>query len=187
MPLVALDLRITSNAPGVVLSRGAGRKWLNDVTGATLRDAATEWHRRRFPERFTRSAPAEFRYEPRSEFYLNVIKKFKGEGAGKQKGLLQILTGRSKRRMLAFAQISNTAKRVTLKMRPPAYFANPFIGVIGRDKRTGKTKRIARQPDKVAEVTRTSERDNQSLQEFAQRSMLRRIRDLPPPVTKTIK
>jgi hypothetical protein len=185
MSLIVLGIKVKSNMPGVVLSRGAGRQWLNDRWRETMLDVANEWYRKIFPKHFTRGAPAEYDYEPRSDFYLSVVKRFKGEGAGKQKGLLEYLTGRSARQMKSFADVSGTARKATVKMHAPAYFTRPFIGTIpGRGKR--KPRRITRQPNKPDEVTRTSDADKQKLREFGAAFLAKRMRKLPPPITKQI-
>lgn len=187
MPAVVLGMKITSNAPGVALGRGEGRRWLAQQRYETMLSTAAYWHQRIFPRHFANAAAAEYGYERRSQFYLDVIKSIKGIGRGKQKGALEFLTGQSLRWMRDLNPQVTGKRNLTLRMRPPSYFTNPFIGTIGRDPRTGKVKRITRQPDKPAEVTQVSSGDNTKMIRHAGRFLARNVKKLPAPRVKTIK
>ena len=70
---------------------------------------------------------------------------------------------------------------VTVTMRPPGYFKNPYIGPLPDGKR------ITRQPDKSTEITAVDNRDAQKLSEFAAKHLLTLIEQNWRPSPKRIR
>lgn len=178
--MVVLGFRITDRS----LLRGLGRRFGQFRKQAML-DMAAFWHREVFPRHFGSSNRSAYGFAPRKPLYLDVIKRKKGSGVGRFRDL--VLTGQSQRWMQAFVKISGTAQRVTVRMFPPRYFTNPFIGTY-TDPRTGRVKRVTRQPDKPDEVTRFNAQDRRDLRLFVARRLQEQIDAArTPPHTTTIK
>lgn len=133
------------------------RRWLRGITKETLKDTAEFWHTTILPIHFSGSGRFAYSYQPRTKFYLNVVKEEEGQGAGRSKANLLNLTGKSSRFMRHAPRITASAKRATVTMRPPKYYTSPFVGTYtGPD---GQPRRITQQPDKPDETLRTNARD----------------------------
>lgn len=142
---------------------GLAVRW-REIQKQALRDTAEFWHEKILPKHFGGRNRSEYGYDPRRPFYLQVIKPLKGQGAGRFTDLL--LKGASYRQLATLFRITGSAQQATLTMQAPRYFTNPFIGTF-TDKRTGKLKRITRQPDKPGETTRMSPADFVLVRDFA--------------------
>ena len=170
---MVLGIRITNHTPfdwqggrGTV-SRRAG-KWIREIQKQTLMAMAKKHHEELLPKHFHAGAQSEYGYEPRTDFYEEEIKPRKGVAGGKNPNISLNLKGESMRAIL-YGPLKITGNHNVVTSRTanaPRYFANPFIGVIGTDKR-GKTKQITRQPDKMAELKRISSTDQRLLRRFA--------------------
>lgn len=154
---------------------GLGKRYLSTCRQA-LKDGAWYYHREIFPRHFFQSNRTRYRHEKRSEYYLKRVKLRKGLATGKY--VDDILTGVSRRRMLAFATVraSDGGNSVVLRMQAPRYFTNPYVGSF-RDAQ-GKMKTIQRQPDKVAEVEQVNTEDQQKITEFTSKRVMERFREL---------
>lgn len=141
------------------------------LTKETLQETAEYWHLRLLERHFTPGNASRYRMQKRRPVYLTKIKSRLGMGQGKWVDLL--LRGKSLRWMKVFKTISGTSSQATLRMRPPTYFGNPFIGTF-RDPK-GRTRRITQQPDKVSEVTRFDESDRGSLRWYMQQRLRARL------------
>lgn len=194
---VVLGFRFENHTPfdfsgGRGALSGRARKWIGELQKRTLFSVGEYWHKQIFPRHFFTGAEQQYDYEPRTEFYKTVIKPIEGVAGGKNPNISLNLKGESMRAMVFIPpKISGTRNRVTVTMnQPPAYFRNPFIGVLpssGDATRGGKPKVVTRQPDKVAEVTGISERDTQELREFATREMTPIIRSINRKIQKQVK
>lgn len=162
------------------LLRGLGRRF-GKFRKQAMHDMAEFWHREIFPRHFGNSNRSAYGFAPRTPFYLEVIKRRKGVGVGRFRDL--VLTGQSRRWMQAFVRISGTAQRVSVRMSPPRYFTNPFIGSF-TDPRTGRVKHVTRQPDKPDEVTRFNAEDRRDLRQFLARRLQEQI-DAAKPLPHT--
>jgi hypothetical protein len=151
--------------------RGIGRK-VGRIQKESLLAVAEFWHKNLLPRHFTPGNRARYRLAPRSKFYLEKIKPRAGRGQGKFVDLE--LRGQSRRFMLTFATFTGSKDRITIRMKPPRYFANPFIGSY-TDPKTGKTKRITRQPNKPDEVTRTNEEDLAKMRDVMRKKFLQLV------------
>jgi hypothetical protein len=158
MPAIILRTEIRNSSPIPGLGRGFAR-----IRKQALRDVATFWHDELLPSHFGPSNRSRYQHEPREAFYLQIIKKQQGRGQGKY--VDDVFSGKSMRFMMAFFQVTGTQNAMTVTMRPPGYFANPFEGTY-TDPKTGKQKRISGQPDKPREVTTVDARDNDALAKF---------------------
>jgi hypothetical protein len=132
------------------------------VVKTTLRETAGKWHDDMLDGHFTPGNDSRYPLSQRTSWYLTRIKLRFGQGQGRW--VLLKLSEKSQRWMRLFVRYSGTARQVTVTMRPPAYFGNPFIGS-WIDKR-GKVRRITRQPDKPREATEINSRDRDGLREF---------------------
>lgn len=150
-----------------------GRKAVRDSVKAGMIEAAWQWHAVILDKHFVSSNRGRYQHEKRTDVYLNFIKKMQGTGVGRF--VDQIKTGKSRRFLKAFASVSGTARSVTLTMKPGRYFTNPFVGSF-TDPRTGEQKRVTRQPDKVAELTRVHVQDARDLRDFAARKVANLLR-----------
>lgn len=178
--MIILDIKTQNSTP---MKKGRSRKWLRGITKRVLFDTAEHWHQTIFPKHFTSANRSRYQTAVRNRIYRERIKPRKGAGQGKFVDLL--LTGKSRRYMLALPQITSTSRKATVTMKPPAYFTNPHIGSFV-DPRTGKQKRITQQPDKVEEATRVSEDDKRLLREFAATRMHKYANEpLPTTTTRT--
>lgn len=167
MPALILDIRIENRG----LIKGIGRQFRSAQT-EVLKDSADFWHHAIFPKHFKGANRSRYGFAPRNRVYESEIKQKKGQGSGRF--VDDVLTGKSARWMAAFFKISGTSKRVTVRMFPPTYFTNPFIGEF-RDPRTGKARRVTQQPDKPDEVTRFNSEDRHQLREFTAERLMKRI------------
>lgn len=161
MPGIVLG--ITVEGGGVIREMGRG---FAKARKAGLVKTAEHWHQTMHRPHFGPSNRSRFQHEARTNFYTTITKKIEGRGQGRF--VDNILKGLSMRFMQAFYTITGSKDAVTLTMKPPAYFAKPFIGSFVRD---GVTKRITRQPDKPKEVTTVDARDSKALSEFAGKEM----------------
>jgi hypothetical protein len=147
-----------------------GIRWAR-LRKETLRDVAEFWHGRCLDRHFTPGNDGRYQMQRRREFYVKEIKTKFGQGQGKWVSLL--LRGKSLRWMRAFKTIGGTSTASVLRMRPPTYFGNPFIGTY-RDAK-GKTRQITQQPDKPTEVTRIDQTDRGSLRWYMQERLRSRL------------
>lgn len=147
--------------------RGIGIRWAR-IRKLALADVAKEWHRTVLHRHFTPHNRSRYRLAQRREIYMKKIKVMKGQGQGKFVELL--LSGKSERWLKVFHAISSTGNMATLRMKPPSYFTNPFIGSF-TDKKTGKRKTVRRQPDKPDETTQVNDPDRATLREYMQERM----------------
>lgn len=150
--------------------RGMGIRFAK-LRKETLQETAEYWHARVLGRHFTPGNAGRYRMSRRKQFYLDKIKSKLGQGQGKWVDL--VLRGKSERWMRVFKTISGTSTAATLRMKPPGYFANPFVGSY-RDRR-GRTRQISQQPDKPSEVTRFDESDRGSLRRYMQQRLQSRV------------
>ena len=160
MPVI---LQMEIEGGGIIREMGRG---FAAARKTALRKTAKFWHENLLRPHFTTGNRSRFHGEPRTQFYTQQIKRFEGQGQGRF--IDNVLKGTSLRFMQAFVSFSGTKDQQTVTMRPPGYFANPFIGSFVRD---GKTKRISRQPNKPREVTEVDSRDSKTLSEFCAKEM----------------
>lgn len=148
-----------------------GARRIGQVQRLALRDTAETWHAQLLAKHFSPGAAAGYRFAARSRVYKEFIKPHEGTGQGKFVDLL--LKGRARRSLQSLYSIVGSKDRATIRMQAPAYFTNPFVGTF-TDPKTGKLKRITRQPDKVREVTAVGAGDRQILRDrFADRLLVR--------------
>lgn len=163
--------------------RGLSRRH-SGIVKETLQETGKFWHDNQLQKHFGPRNKSEYQFEDRTKIYSEQIKTREGVGVGKFR--LEVLTGKAQRQLTYLFSISGTAKRVVVKMTPEAYFTRPFVGSF-TDPKTGKQKKITRQPDKPSEVTRISEQDRKELMLHAQTTYWRKIQDsTPAPTTTTI-
>jgi len=160
MPVI---LQMEVEGGGIIREMGRG---FAAARKTALRKTAEHWHENMLRPHFGPSNRTRFQHERRSKFYETIIKPKAGSGQGRF--VDNLLKGLSLRFMQAFFTISGTKDQQTVTMRPPGYFAKPFIGSFTRD---GKTKRITRQPNKPREVTTVDARDSKALSEFCAKEM----------------
>jgi len=129
-----------------------------------LRRTAEHWHREIFPRHFGGRNRSKYQFAPRSQLYTEKLKKFQGRGIGRFRDM--ILKGSSQFMLRNLAQITGTARRMTVRMTAPSYFDRPFIGS-WVDPKSGKRKTVRRQPDKPGEVTRVDAEDAADIRAFA--------------------
>ena len=139
-----------------------GVRAISRIQREALRSTAEFWHQVILARHFSPGAAAGYHHASRSRVYKQIIKPKEGAGPGKYIDLL--LKGRSRRAMQYLYTITGSKDRMTLRMQTPGYFTNPYVGTFN-DPRTGKTKRITRQPDKVKEVTTIGSGDRQILRD----------------------
>lgn len=160
--------------PGVILfaelrrpegMRGSFSKMVKD----TLLETGHYWHRELLPGHFTPSNRARFHHQPRTQVYESEIKKEAGVGQGKY--VDNLLKGKSRRFMLAFATVTGSSKGVTVRLKPPAYFAKPYVGPLPGGGR------ITQQPDKPKEIAAVDPRDAESMAKFAAERLRLRIQE----------
>jgi hypothetical protein len=185
MPPIVLNTKI-ENREAIV---GMGRRW-PAVIRTSLKAVARYWLEKKFPGHFTPGNEARYHHDERNKFYKRFIKPVEGEGQGKFVDLL--LKGKSKRWLWTSATISGTQHHAIVRMKGPAYFANPFIGRLEKQitqtnynarqnmMEPGMTRtiiiNITRQPDKVRELTEVSIADKNDLQQFLQNDIGMRAR-----------
>jgi hypothetical protein len=122
---------------------------------------------------FTPNNETRYHHEPRNPIYKNRIKVKKGEGQGKY--VDNILTGRTRRQVLATIKKTVTQFKCVVRATVPAYFAKPFKGTVTRDKADKRgvvrqvTTTITRQPDKMRELQEIDRRTVDDLTRFAVR------------------
>jgi hypothetical protein len=168
--MVILGVKLEDN-----IVTGLGKRYLSTCRAA-LKDAVWYYHREIFPRHFFQSNRSRYKHEKRSEYYLKRIKLRKGVATGKY--VDEILTGVSRRRMLAFATVrsSDGGNSVILRVQAPRYFTNPYVGSFRDDK--GNLKTIQRQPDKVAEVQQVNSEDQQKITDFTSNRVMERFQAL---------
>jgi len=154
---------------------GLGKRYLATCRAA-LKDAVWEYHKTIFPRHFFNSNRSRYKHETRSQYYLQVIKRRRGIATGKF--VDQILTGVSRRRMLAFATVraSDGGNTVTLRMSAPRYFTNPYVGTFRNPQ--GQVKRIMHQPDKAKEVAQVNQEDQASLTQITTDNLMARFNQI---------
>lgn len=143
--------------------RGLGKVW-GQILKQSLAETAREWGESILGDHFGGRNRSEYAHVPRTSFYLKVSKLRRGVGPGRFTDL--VLTGASRRAARTSLRVTSTRHQATLRMSLPSYFTNPFVGTY-QDGR--KTKRITRQPDKVAELTRISRQDREQLRLFCEK------------------
>lgn len=153
--------------------KGLGIRWAK-LKKETLQEVALHWHATQLDRHFTPGNITRYQMKRRKPFYVEQIKKKLGLGQGKWVDLL--LRGQSQRWMRVFRTVSGTSNVATLRMRPPGYFGNPFVGTF-QDKR-GKIRTISQQPDKPAEVTRLSDPDREDLRKFMATRLRERVKQV---------
>ena len=141
--------------------RGMGVRFAA-LTKETLKETAQRWHTSVMDSHFTPGNQSRYSMQNRNALYLEKIKKRHGQGQGKW--VLNKLSEKSHRWMQVFVNITGTSRQIAVRMRPPTYFANPFIG--SWIDRHGKRKTITRQPDKPKEVTAVNDADRAYLKNF---------------------
>ncbi len=176
--MIALGVTITDD-----IITGLGRSYRASYRRAML-ESVKYYHTTIFPKHFGTSNRSRYKLEPRTRFYLSVIKPREGQGQGRFVDLL--LHGTARRRMMYNARIWATdgGNSVTLKMLTPKYFTNPFVGTYVDAE--GKQKRITRQPDKVAEVVQVNPDDKRTLANHIQASLLAALKVKRAKTTKKI-
>ena len=150
--------------------RGMGVRFAAQKKEA-LNATAAKWHSDLLDRHFTPENKTRYGMQERSRYYLDNIKRVYGQGQGKWVDLK--LSEKSSRWMKVFVKITGTSSQATVRMRPPIYFASPFIGSFVDNR--GKTKRVTQQPDKPAEVTRLNEQDRAVLRDFMQERLKKKI------------
>lgn len=153
--------------------RGMGIRFAA-VKKETLQATAMHWHARCLVSHFTPNNNKRYPMDERNLYYLTNIKRVFGRGQGKF--VLLKLSEKSQRWMNVFVDVTGTSHQATLRMRPPNYFANPFIGSFVDNQ--GKKKTITRQPDKPAEVTSVNDADRVILRQFMESRLQQRIRQI---------
>lgn len=159
-----------------------GVRTIGRIQRDALRSTAEFWHQVILARHFSPGAAAGYHHEQRSRVYKQIIKPKEGSGPGKYVDLL--LKGRSRRAMQYLYTITGSKDRMTLRMQTPKYFTNPYIGTF-KDPRTGKAKRITRQPDKVKEVTTIGSGDRQILRDHFADQLLAGWQRAPKTSTTT--
>ena len=177
--MIVLNTRIVDRS----CVRGLGRGGLGRLQKQSLKAAAEDWHARTLPRHFTPGNMARYQIRKRSAFYLGIIKPRAGVGQGRFVDL--VLKGRSKRFLQTFVTITGTKDRQTVRMKPPGYFTNPFVGS-WTDPKSGRTRRITRQPDKPAETTRTNSEDRDRLRRVCETRLAALVRQAKADRTVTI-
>lgn len=157
MPLIALNVTMPENPFRLA------RKELGILLDKVLDDSAHYFAQNLLAERFAPRNETRFNHEKRSKVYKGVIKRRGGVGQGKFVNLQ--LTGKAMRQARHLYRVTGK-RRKKLKLTLPAYYTRPFVGS-WRDPKTGKTKRITRQPDKVRELVQVDARDKDRLQKRA--------------------
>lgn len=159
MPAIILDLQTRPRRRLIGLQTTYSK-----AVAEVLRRTAEHWHREIFPRHFGGRNRSKYQFAPRSQLYTEKLKKFQGRGIGKFRDM--ILKGSSQFMLRNLAQITGTARRMTVRMTAPAYFDRPFIGS-WVDPKSGKRKTVRRQPDKPGEVTRVDAEDAADIRAFA--------------------
>lgn len=170
MPLVVLDARIE----GARAIKGLAKR-LGPMKKEAMRTVGQAWVDKVLATHFTPGNESRYRMEKRNAFYKNVVKKIEGEGQGKFVSLT--LKGKSLRWLRAFAKVSPTHNRVTIRMTAPTYFTSPYTGKIKKEvtekdgRRHEITLNIKHQPDKVAELIQVNAEDKERLQKIMVREL----------------
>lgn len=152
MPGVVLSIEIIDDSPIKLL-----KAQLSQIKKEALQELADYYHQEFVPRKF--DAGNDAHHEKRNQVYKDKIKKRFGVGQGKHVDLQ--LSGKSKRRA-ALRKITGTQHQATLTVETPAYFRRPFVGTF-RDPKTGRQKRVTRQPNKVAEMLHISDAEKSAL------------------------
>lgn len=153
MPLIVLDAKIDNVAKGLMRSMPA-------IIRASLREVGVWWHQNLLEKHFTPGNESRYGAMPRNTLYMQEIKKDEGVGPGRF--VKNTLKGKSLRWMAAFPSITATSHQCVVRMVTPTYFDKPFIGT-WIDEKTGRLKRVTRQPDKPAEATAVNSQDRESM------------------------
>lgn len=165
---VILGIKIENKSP-----LGDMRKELNRVRKEVMKDVGDEFVRNHLKPHFGPANRSRFKHEKRNDVYEKEIKKKKGQGDGKH--VDNVLTGRSKRQVMASAKVTSTRDKATVRATVPGYFKKPFVGTFTRQKtdKSGKVrsvlKRVTRQPDKVKELGEMDRKDIDALTKYALR------------------
>jgi hypothetical protein len=158
--------------PGIILTlktvdrsalKGLGLSYARMVK-QTLYDTAEHWHKEIFPSHFGPQNQGKYQYAPRTAVYLQKIKRLHGVAEGKFR--IQVLQGKSGRALRNLVRISGSSRQATVRMSAPGHFTNPFVGS-WVDAKTGRVKRVTRQPNKPEEIVRKSATDREKLRAFS--------------------
>jgi hypothetical protein len=158
--------------PGIILTlRTVDRSVLKELglsyarlVKQVLYETAEHWHRNIFPAHFGGQNQGKYQYTPRTAVYLQKIKRLHGVGEGKFR--IQVLQGKSGRALRNLVRISGSSRQATVRMSAPGYFTNPFVGS-WVDAKTGRVKRVTRQPNKPEEIVRKDTYDREKLRAFS--------------------
>jgi hypothetical protein len=164
MPLVALQATLQNPV------KGLGRNFTS-MRREGLRATGKFWHGELMPSHFTPGNESRYGQMPRNRVYMEEIKQDEGVGQGRFVKLQ--LKGKSLRWASAFPGITATSHQCVVRMTMPTYFERPKVGSWQDEK--GRTKRITRQPDKAAELTRVSSGDKQKMQTYLVRDLDLRV------------
>lgn len=167
------------------------RKELTRIKKETLKETADWFRRHKVAPHFGPANRRRYGHEPRNKVYANEIKKRKGTGQGRF--VDNRLSGKSARQARYLSRISGSSKQATLTVTVPTYFRRPYVGSFtktvkdanGRTRQV--TKRVTRQPDKVAELLRLDQRDKEDTRKFSGKLMLRKIKALRKQRRTTIR
>ena len=154
------------------------RGMLPAIKKAALRETAEHFHREFVPRRF-KSGNDRYRHEQRNQVYKDRIKK--RFGIGDDKNLSNKLSGKTQRRA-ALETITATQYVAVLRVDTPTYVRRPFVGVF-RDQKTGKSKRVTRQPDQVSELSQIPDSEKRELRDYYAERLGYHIQN--PPERKT--
>jgi hypothetical protein len=164
VPLVQLDGKITNLRE---IRRMLGARTVTQIQKVALRDTANFWHEKILPRHFRPESHYRYAHENRTPHYRRETKA--EEGVGKGKTVDNIFSGQSERWMKVFFNITGSSRRVTLSMRPPRYFTNPYIGQVTLP--DGRIVNISRQPDKPREIITRHPHDDRSMSEYLQEDL----------------
>lgn len=165
---VILGIKVERTAP-----LGEMRKELAKIRREVMRDVGNRFVSEHLKPHFGPANRQRFKHEKRNDGYLKRIKPDQGVGDGRF--VDNVLTGRSKRQVMASAKVVATRDRATVRATVPGYFAKPFIGSFLRFKRDkdgrlkSKLKQVTRQPDKVKELGTMDQKDVEALTRYALR------------------
>lgn len=160
MPLIALNITMPENPFRIA------KRFVSKLQERVLDDNVHFFAQTMLPERFHPGNETRFKHARRNRVYREQIKRRAGKGQGKFVNLQ--LSGKAKRQATTLYKVTGkTRKRLRLTL--PTYYLKPFVGTF-RDPRTGRTKRVTRQPDKAAELQQIDERDKARLQKRADKA-----------------
>lgn len=171
MPGVVLGIEIIDDS----FIKGL-RGQLASIKKLTMTEVAEHFHEEFVPRRFTPGNDTRYPHDKRNQVYKDQIKKRYGIGQGKY--VSNTLSGKAKRRALLRKPIRATQHQATLTIETPSYVKRPFVGTF-RDPKTGRQKRVTRQPDQVHELSQIPDSEKQQLRPFAAATFLHHIKNPP--------